>query len=143
MKTKRTPLTQASLLLRQRLCHLLNVQKERAPMLRAAKIKSGNEGCILVDFDKQWLPLDFVAIISTCLTTMHLRHCYTRTERTTNGWHIIIRTVEDLSPGLLLLAQAVMCCALEGDWKREACNFRRARNKVFLNVLFEPEDTKK
>ena len=103
------------------------------------KIKSGNDGCLLIDYDMEHLPMDLPALIQQALTMMHLRHCYTRTEQTQHGWHIIIRTIEDLSPGLLLMAQAVMCAALQGDWKREACNFRRAQNKIFLNVLFEPQ----
>lgn len=70
---------------------------------------------------------------------MNLRECNIRYEKTVHGWHIIIAVIGDLSPGCILLAQAIICGFIGGDLKRECFNFRRARNKVFLNVLFEPE----
>ena len=106
-------------------------------------MKNDNRGCILIDYDAQHLPDGWRKTIDDALAIMGLRYIFAKPEKTANGWHIVIGTQERLPPLAILYAQAIVCAALGADWKREACNFRRALRGIYLNVLFEPSEVQK
>lgn len=129
---------------RKKLAKILG-QPKNAANLQARKVRKNIDGCICIDIDKPDLPLDPFLLqgnditLGQSLMLLNILPKSTEFKATRRGWHIIITPETTMSKGEILLAQAIICGMIGGDLKREAMNFRRACNMVYLNVLFEPE----
>jgi hypothetical protein len=98
----------------------------------ARRIKDVDKNSILLDIDKAKLSLHELFIK---LRLVRITPTFIQADRTRRGWHIIIGTKHDLKPLEKIALQAI----LGSDQRREALNYFRYKNKVFLNLLFEPK----
>lgn len=85
---------------------------------------------MLVDWDHARPPR--LIEVYRLLRFMGLRARWLRLDRTHHGWHMII-DAGPLPKGAILCVQAI----LGDDPRRGAFNFRRARQGVYLNQLYE------
>lgn len=107
------------------------------PIRRIGKVKRGIDDCIKIDIDTRQLRKDFEAFLLTALHRLEIIPLWIRYDKTRRGWHIVICPTVTMDAGNVLLSQAILCCAVRGDWNRETFNFRRWIRGIYLNVLFE------
>ena len=98
------------------------------------RVKPGLKGKVLCDFDKPKVPS--LLRLWELLRIGGYNPRWLRLDRTRRGWHAVI-------PLRLPKAETIALQAILGsDPRREAFNLRRLKNGVYLNQLFEPEETK-
>ena len=78
-----------------------------------------NETCAYLDFDRRAIPR-LRPILAVC-RLVGLRPVWVRMDRTTHGWHVIVRFRDRLLRSEIVAFQA--CC--KSDYRREALNLMR------------------